>query len=367
MSIHIDIPPLYCPYPFAIHPRQPELSQRCVEWLDKVGMSGGEQERALLAIGNWAEGLAMSYPVGSDESVQLVIDWAVYYAVVDDMYTELGPVGRDLGRLSEMLARMLRTLEVPDSGLLERGSPFADAWCDIAQRCHDLAPPGVFRRWVQGHRTHFFSVVLHQSYLLAGTYPGLNEYVTLRGGAVGTPPSAAMVELTRDCEVPSHEWDVPAVRALHEAWAFMHGCDNDLASYGKELWDVRHTQTDHDGSTVPFNIVGLIMHHSGCGLSEALELAASYHNRAMHFAVRMMDQLRPGASTAMRTYLDGVGPNIRGVLDWYLCPRTQRYRNPDGKTPDGVTYTLPIVDTPPPGSAEPIPLPTASWWWDLLE
>jgi Terpene synthase family 2, C-terminal metal binding len=365
-QIRVEIPPLYTPFPYAIHPRHQYLEQRCVSWLDRVGMTAGKQESALLAVGNWAEGLAMSYPVGSDETVQLVIDWAVFYAVVDDMYTELGPVGRDIGRLTDMLARMLRTLEVPGAGLLDESTPFGQAWCDIARRCFRLAPPGVFRRWVQGHRTHFSSVAWHQSYLVAHTLPSLEEYVTLRGGAVGTAPSAAMVELTRGCEVPSAEMDQPAVRALHEAYAFLHGCDNDLVSYGKELWDTRHTQKGRDDGPVPFNIVGLLMHHDSCTLPEALERAAAFRNQAMLLLLRLVEQIRPRASQELRTYLDGIGPNIRGVLDWYLSPRTQRYTNPDGNSPRAVKYTLPITDTPPPGAEQPIPLSTASWWWDHL-
>src|SRR4051794_18119754 len=146
--IRIEIPPLYCPFPYAIHPRYQELERRCTSWLNEVGVSDGEQARALLAVGNWAEGLACSYPVGTDEAMQLVVDWAVFYAVLDDLYTELGPVGRDIARLTDMLCRMQRTLEVPEAGLLDDGNPFARAWCDISRRCRDQAPPGVYRRWV---------------------------------------------------------------------------------------------------------------------------------------------------------------------------------------------------------------------------
>lgn len=361
--IRVEIPPLYCPFPYAIHPQHPEMEQRCLAWLSDLGVSQFEQAKALLAIGNWAEGLACSYPVGAREAVQLVIDWAVFYAVVDDMFTELGPLGRDLARLAKHLSRMLRTLEVPKSGLAG-DTPFEKAWQDIAQRCFDLAPPQVFRRWTQGHRTHFACVAWHQSFLSAGRLPSLNEYISLRGGAVGTAPSAAMVELTRGCEVPSDEMDTPAGRALHEAWAFLHGCDNDLASYGKELWDTRHTHTTDATRSTPFNIVGLLMHERGCGLSEALDRVAALRNQVMLLLVRLIERLRPGASSPMRSYLAGVGPNIRGVLDWYLCPRTGRYTNPDGKSPGAVQYTFTITDTPPSTTEVPTDLPTMSWWWD---
>jgi hypothetical protein len=365
--IRIEIPPLYCPFPYAIHPRHSELEQRCLSWLGELGVSTGEQARALLAVGNWAEGLACSYPVGTDETVQLVIDWAVFYAVVDDLFTELGPVGRDIARLTKMLSRMLRTLEVPDVGLLDESNPFAAAWCDIARRFLALAPPGVYRRWVQGHRAHFISIAWHQSYAVSGTLPSLNEYISLRAGSVGTAPSAAMVELTRGCEVPSHEMDLPALRALHEAWAFIHGCDNDLVSYGKELWDTHQTNGANDTCPTPFNIVGLLMHHDSCTLPEALDRAATLRNQVMSLLLHLIERIRPHASHELQKYLTGVGPNIRGVLDWYRSPRTQRYTNPDGNSPGAVEYTLPITGTPPPTAERPIWLPTISWWWDHLD
>jgi hypothetical protein len=343
------------------------MEQRCLSWLSDLRFSVGEQPRALLAVGNWAEGLACSYPVGTEETVQLVIDWAVFYAVVDDMYTELGPAGRDIGRLTDMLFRLLRTLEVPDSGLLDDSNPFGAAWCDIARRLIELAPPGVYRRWVQGHRAHFSSVAWHQSYLVSRTLPSLNEYISLRGGSVGTAPSAAMVELTRGCQIPSEEMDQPAVRALHEAWAFLHGCDNDLVSYGKELWDTHYRRGADEDLAAPFNIVGLLMHHDHCTLAEALDRAATLRNHVMVLLLGLIDRIRPNASDEMRKYLDGVGPNIRGVLDWYLSPRTQRYTNPDGNSPGVVEYTLTITDTAPFTTEIPILLPTMSWWWDHLD
>jgi terpene synthase-like protein len=362
-AIDVDIPPLFCPFPYAIHPEYQAMDQRCLTWLTQVGVSQVEQAKALLAVGNWAEGLACSYPVGAREAVQLVIDWAVFYAVVDDMFTELGPLGRDLARLAKHLSRMLRTLEVPNSGLTG-DTPFERAWRDIAQRCFDLAPPQVFRRWVQGHRAHFACVAWHQSFLVAGRLPNLNEYISLRGGAVGTAPSAAMVELTRGCEVPSEEMDSPAARALHEAWAFLHGCDNDLISYGKELWDARHARTTAETSATPFNIVGLMMHERGCDLPEALAQTVTLRNQVMLLLLRLVERLRRRASAPMRTYLDGVGPNIRGVLDWYLCPRTTRYTNPDGKSPGAVRYAFDIIETAPAARQVPTDLPTMSWWWD---
>jgi Terpene synthase family 2, C-terminal metal binding len=366
--IRVEIPPLYCPFPYAIHPRHRELEQRCLSWLNELGVSSGEQPHALLAVGNWAEGLACSYPVGTDETVQLVIDWAVLYAVVDDLFTELGPVGRDMPRLTKMLARMLRTLEVPDVGLLNENNPFAAAWCDIARRFVAQAPPGVYRRWVQGHRAHFASVAWHQSYIVSRALPSLNEYISLRGGSVGTAPSAAMVELTRGCEVPSQEMDLPAVRALHEAWAFIHGCDNDLVSYGKELADARHNDDAKNTYPTPFNIVGLLIHHHGYTLPEALDRAAILRNQAMSLLLNIIERIWPHASHELRNYLNGVGPNIRGVLDWYLSPRTQRYTNPDGNSPGAVEYALTITDTLPPTADESIPLPpTMCWWWNHLD
>lgn len=361
--IVVEIPPLYCPFPYAIHPSHPEMELRCLAWLRDLGVSHGEQAKALLAVGNWAEGLACSYPIGANEAVQLVIDWAVFYAVVDDMFTELGPLGRDLARLAKHLSRMLRTLEVPNSGLTG-DTPFERAWQHIAQRCLDLAPPGVFRRWVQGHRAHFACVAWHQSFLMSGKLPSLNEYISLRGGAVGTAPSAAMVELTRGCEVPSAELDTPAARALHEAWAFLHGCDNDLVSYGKELWDTRHTHTTDETRGTPVNIVGLLMREHRCELPAALERAASLRNQVMHLVLRLIERLHPRASSPMRTYLAGLGPNVRGVLDWYQCPRTRRYTDPDTKSPGAIKYSFTITDTPPAAIEVPRGLPTMAWWWD---
>ncbi|GAA3433971.1 hypothetical protein [Kutzneria kofuensis] len=70
----------------------------------------------------------------------------------------------------------------------------------------------------------------------------------------------------------------------------------------------------------------------------------------------------PSASEELRNYLECLSRLLRGNMEWGL--QAQRYRNPDGRSPDAVR-TRGFVDGGTAGSCRRrAAIPSIAWWWD---
>lgn len=84
--------------------------------------------------------------------------------------------------------------------------------------------------------------------------------------------------------------------------------------------------------------------------------------------LRLRDQLAPGASAPLRTYLTSLGHGIRSNIDWSLT--VPRYNTVYAS--DGITQTVRIklasrcAEQPTSESLEPLPWRSVAWWWTHL-
>ncbi|WP_406481729.1 terpene synthase family protein [Streptomyces sp. NBC_01615] len=360
-QIRISIPPLYTPFPPETpHPKAESLVEQGRAWISSFPFFGEELPRATIEAGRFGEASCLCWPTGSEETVRLSVDWALTLITMDDLVSDLGADSHNVPLVVDTLSRVARTLEYPESGVQDDANPFAAPWHDIARRFHQYATPAVHRRWVEGHRSLFSGAVWQQSVAQAGVLPSLNEYLSMRMQTIGVLASGAMTELTGGYEVPGREMDSPAVRAVNEAWSLIMACDNDLFSYGKELWQSRHGEADN------LNLVSLCINRHGHTLDQALEQVAALRNRAMALLVQLSERLALTGSIELRTYLLQAGQVIRAGEDWQLDPRTRRYTSPHGSPPADIKFTADIVASPAAGTWTGGPLPTIDWWWDQL-
>jgi hypothetical protein len=363
--IRIDIPPLYCPIPYRIDPRADELTRRGQAWVRTFVTDPGLLAR--IDATNSGEGMALIFPGAPPDLLQIVTDWTYLTFAFDDVHAEFDSGDHSSHAAFATLApRLLWMMEHPHAGLLEP-NPFTDALVEVSGRTRERATPAQFRRWLHGHRLWWDHAIWETAIRSTGKSVDFNESVAIRGWQTAGVIYAAVLEILHGAELPEVEYSAPAVQAVLHAFSLIAGWDNDLYSYGKELWQNQRRQPNPDGELFVGNLVGALMHRDGCGLPAALDRAVGMRDHMMCLFIRLREQLWPKASAELRALLDGLARIVRGHLDWYFAPNTLRYSNPDGASPGAVTVTGGFSETPSPGASEPLPIPSIRWLWEQLD
>jgi hypothetical protein len=182
--------------------------------------------------------------------------------------------------------------------------------------------------------------------------PSVGEYLAMRLGSSGGPPTVALPEIAVGAEIPAREMDSRPVRALTDMTYLVAALDNDMHSYRREA---EHRYADQ-------NIVSVLMHQEQYALPEAIAAATSIRDRVMVRFLRLRDRTYLGASAELTSYLNCLGHAIRGNIDW--AARVPRYLSHGIPT----RCTTPVASTatgePRDSSPDPLPFGEISWWWD---
>ncbi|MCT2581906.1 terpene synthase family protein [Actinophytocola gossypii] len=343
--MHADVvpPPFFCPFPEAVHPDAEELERRAIEWIDDVRVHRTARERARLIGSNSAEFYARFAPTGPTEHVLTAVLWVYWGFAFDDAWCDDGPCSDDPSRFLPMAGQVQRTVE---SGAAP-AEPYAAALHTIVTRMRDQVSGTVTRRFTDAHRHWLQNVAWQVGNRAAGRMPTLPEYLTMRLGSSGGPPTTALLEIANAIEVPPPEMDSPAVRAVTEMTQLVAALDNDLQSFHKEMTE---THTDQ-------NIITVLCHHDRLDPAAALDAAVSIRDRVLLRLLDLRERARTGASEELRTYLDGLGHAIRGNIDW--AATVPRYLAGAPGTP-----ATSVRDQPNDPNPAPLPFPAFSWWWD---
>ncbi|MER6203675.1 hypothetical protein ABT234_40730 [Streptomyces sp. NPDC001586] len=360
---HLEIPAIYCPIPFAVHPEHQQIKQRSMAFLERYGLLGDERRRAQAVGSNAAAAAVLCLPSGKTEVVQIGADLAVFGLAFDDDMAEWQGMSGRCALMAELMPRVVRTLEHPDSGLLDGLGPFADAYCDIAKRYRAVAGPGTMTRWVTGHQNWWNGMLWELACMETGKMPDLNAYTYMRIGAVAGTTYMPLVEQLVDHAIPESEMLSPPTRALTEMASLLNGFHNDLFSCVVE----RVNPNQDEGARPSPNLVEVLIQEDHLSFELALQKAADYTNRMMWLFLRLSEKTSQGGSQELRSYLDGLKAEVRGCISFHVEPQqTLRYTHFRATSPLAVQPRGTVTETPPPGAEEPLPIPSIRWWWDLL-
>ncbi|MFC4852752.1 terpene synthase family protein [Actinophytocola glycyrrhizae] len=343
--VDVDVvpPPFFCPIPAAVHPAVGEIEAVAIEWLDRVHLHRTDRERDRLLGTHSAEFYARFAPDGVPTHILTAALWVYWGFAFDDARCDSGPYSMDPSAFLALSGMVQRAME----GTVRPAEPYAAALHDIAARMRTQVTATVFRRFVEAHRHWLHCVAWQIGNCAAGRMPTVQEYLTMRAGSAGGPPTVELLEIANGIEVPSREMDSPAVRALTEMTQLIASLDNDLHSFRKELVE---NQTAH-------NILSVLRGHDGLSPAAALDAAVSIRDRAMIRFLELRDQVRATASAELRTYLAGLGHAIRGNIDW--AGNVPRYLS-------GGPLRVEISEEPHDTNPDPLPYPAVSWWWERL-
>src|ERR1044071_1650548 len=132
MTQILAVPPLYSPFPPAIHPRHAEIDRQTAEWADKFGIGTDVLRGRLVAqeIGAFASRVL---PEGQEDAVRILADFILWLFGVDDGHCEEGPAGTDPRELVAVLSRLVRIAQNPEVPMMT-DDPLAGALRDLRRR-----------------------------------------------------------------------------------------------------------------------------------------------------------------------------------------------------------------------------------------
>jgi hypothetical protein len=290
--------------------------------------------------------------------LQLAVDWAYVMFVFDDVVCDEESVGADA--VLDLSVRIVRTLEAPGAGVLDPRSPFTAPVVDLAERVHRSVGPALVRRMADAHYA-WFAGAARQTAVRGRGAPSLNDYVFTRMLDSAVSPTLAWFQLAEPFVIPEEQIAAPAVRALTEMAGTVAAVDDDLFSYGKDLYFAQRRPAAESDA-----FLGNLVHLFELGHGDhdrALREAVALRDRIVARFVEVRDQVVPGAEAPLARYLSNLTCLVRGNYEFGL--RAGRYTNPDGRCPGAVVTTGTVAGAPSAVGA-PADVPSIAWWWDAL-
>lgn len=352
-EIVVELPGLYCPKQPRRHPQVDLVHERGMAWMERHGFCTTPQSRKRVADTASADFFGAVCPDADPELLQPGADWCYLMFIFDDRHCD-----EDLGDYESLLdlsLRIARTLEVPRCGVLDPRRPFTTAVVDLAERLHQTAPPPLIRRLADAHRAWLLGAARSRAGR-SGKALSPDDYLLIRMLDCGGLPTLVWIELSDPRVIPEQQIVSPAVRALTEMALLVAALDNDLFSYGKELWLAAHTS-----AAMPANVVNQFMASHDYGLQDALRDSVALRDRIVHRFVEVHDQVIPDADAPLARYLSNLTCLIPGNLDVGL--RSGRYRDPDGMHPNAVRTIATMTGTPS-AIGPPPDAPSIAGWWE---
>ncbi|MEV4255879.1 hypothetical protein AB0J52_22210 [Spirillospora sp. NPDC049652] len=343
----LELPPIFCPLEAAVNPARAAAERRAVAWMDEVGFCPAPRERAKVIRTRSADFYSRFAPHADEDRLLPAVLWVYWGFAFDDACCDTGHYSSRPAEFVPMASRVQRALERPvPAGDDDR---YAAAVHDIGGMLRESGTAVQFQRFVAAHRGWLAGVGWQIANQARGHVPSLEDYLTMRLHSAGGEPTFAMLEIAAGPEVPAAEMDSPAMRALTEMAIAVAALDNDRHSLAREA----------DGAPDVQNIYNVLLRHNGGSLPAAVRTATELRDRVLMRFMRLRERLAPRLGAAARDYADGLAYGIRGNAEWGL--RVPRYLGGDTAAGGEITWAEHPLDD----GEEPLPLPTAAWWWEV--
>jgi hypothetical protein len=359
-EIVMQLPGMYFPMPWRIHRKVDLLEKQGLGFMERHGLCQGPGRRERVAGTRSALFFAGNCPEADVERLQMAVDWTYLMFVFDDFVCD-EEAPEDAFSFLDLAVRIIRTLESPTAGLLPPENPFTGPVIDLAERLHSLATPTQRRRLVDAHLSWYLGVAWERAARQQQLTPTLNDYLYTRLLYVAGFPTIAWFQVSQLDDIPDTEINFPPVHALTEMASMVAALDDDLFSYGKELWHASR----HPPTTGPIlNLVDLYQSYDQCGREEAQRRVVALRDRILARFTEVRDRVLPGAVQPLRRYLSDLTCLIRGNYEWGIG--VGRYTNPDGRHPGAIKVTGTVTDSPS-ALGPPEDIPCIGWWWQDMQ
>ncbi|WP_406513152.1 hypothetical protein OG851_33365 [Streptomyces sp. NBC_00161] len=352
-----QLPPFYWPFERKlIHPKAAEIEERSIAWIDAFGLYPDATERAWGLATRSSDLVSRILPYGDVETMLLFAQWS-YWAFAADDWQDSDTGAARTAAVADHGARLIRTLEVPGSGLLAPG-PHTAALDDLVARTWSMLTSEQLHRLTEGMRDWIFGAAAQTATDERGIMPSLNDFASTRISVGATRFLLTWCDVANGIHVPGDVLYSAPVQALTDAAGFIVACDNDVFSYNKD---------DHH-QPLEQNLLNVLARHHGCTPAEALPAAYALRDRSVTLFVRLREQLARNADEQLARHLVSVEHWVSGDTEYHnRAPRYASPRNRNALPVEGASFDITWSDTPSDPSTEPLPIPALAWWWQQLD
>lgn len=314
LAPRVSPPPLYCPFPAAIHADAHLIEEGTIAWMKRYGYIKTPGDEETVRNAQFGIRAARVHPVGCTEAIQLVSDLTVWLFLTDDVYVEEFGMGGALSGTADHVIRSIRVLRDPEN-LPPSPSPSLLALQDISRRLRLVATHEQIDRFVNGMVEFFLAGCCEAVCFARKTLPGSADYIPVRD-SINCLRSVCFVfiEIVGGYELTGPTWCRPDLQAVVNKATRIVSNHHDILSGLREL-----------AREIPMNLPAVIAREQGLPIAEAFARVGELANADTHSFVELTNGLladEPDPSVAK--YVEGLKAWIRGNLDWSLT--TGRYR-----------------------------------------
>lgn len=327
-----DLPALYCPYPPYTHPKTAQIDLLASKWMRSRAFSQDPCARQRLLRSGASRLLSDVSPHGRDERLVIGGKWTYFGFAYDDWCESR----TSLDEIIAATCALSRAQEFPDATLLD--VPFLPEFLDIMRDLRQFATPTQYKRLTNQQTAYFQALPWEASYRLRDKTPDLNTHATIRLNAAGGMPLLNILEICNEEEIPSEEFNQPALQAVTEMTTLLQAWVNDLCSISKDA---------HDGGGAN-SIVVCLQKERHCSLRDARAEVVSIWNRSMALHEKLCDQVTAEASPQLNLFVGGCRQAVSNIIAWHA--HNPRYPAPLYRS----SPIRPATSTSPPCTSPPL-------------
>ncbi|CAI0759805.1 terpene synthase family protein [Serratia entomophila] len=363
----IKLPRLPQPFTFAIHPHfvpgntAPYQDQDCYDndpfelatraYADRFELYPDDEQRRRLANIHCGWLGSMMYPVGSDELLQVGVDFCMWAFAYDDEYCDEGPISSDPVKFIQASAEIWRQFESPEYSL--SNDRYALAARDLRIRLDKYAKPEQTARFVESMRIYMMA----EMWKAINSAPSLNDYVSMRvtgGGAWSFPTLGHVIA---NIDVSQREFEDRRVRALFEMLAHLMAWETEPHAYLKEM--VRGSNYKEH------NLIRVLIRERQYSFEEGIEEYLDMRLRLLGLFMRLRTDVEKTASEGLKAYIESVVRYYVGATVW--SQNTRRYKSMSGNSDEGAFEGGKLTPPQAPetfNNERVIEIDALKWWWE---
>ncbi|WP_073523146.1 terpene synthase family protein [Pseudomonas fluorescens] len=363
----LKLPSLLQPFTFAIHPSfavdapdsyldsdaydKHPFEQATRAYADHFELYPNDEQRTRQANIHCSWLGSMMYPVGSEELLQVGIDFCMWAFAYDDEYCDEGPISSDPGKFIQASAEIWRQFESPEYKLSQ--DRYALAARDLRIRLDKFAKPEQTARFVESMRIYMMA----EMWKAINPVPSVNDYISMRltgGGAWSFPTLGHVIA---NVDISQRSYEDRRVRALFEMLGHLMAWETEPHAYLKEM--VRGSNYKEH------NLIRVLMRERDCTFEAAIDEYQEMRLRLLGLFVRLRKEVEKDASEGVKAYIESVVRYYVGATVW--SQNTRRYKSMSGNTDDSAFEGGALTQPQPLESfqnTKPIEIDALRWFWE---
>lgn len=354
----MTLPPLPQPFPFAIHPNFDlrdfdgnRFERATRAYADRFQLYPDEVQRERLANIHCGWLGSMMYPIGSDELLQVGVDFCMWAFAYDDEYCDEGPISRDPEKFIQASAEIWRQFESPEHALSD--DRYALAAQDLRIRLDRYAKPEQTGRFVESMRIYMMA----EMWKAINPRPSLNDYLSIRATGGGAWSFPTLGHVIADVDVSQREHEDRRVRALFEMLDHLMAWETEPHAFLKEM--------TRGSNYKEHNLIRVLMRERDYAFEDAIEEYLRMRLAVLGLFVRLRADVEHDASDGLKGYIESVVRYYVGATTW--SQHTRRYKSMSGTSDENAFEggQLDYGHAPESfsGCMDVIDVPSVKWWW----